>query len=348
MIKVRLQTIQGQLLSEQVISNFPATLGRDASSSIVLNESGVSGSHAELDWDGQVLTVRDLGSRNGTFVEKERITLATVNIPCSIVLGSQVLMEVEKADSAVLARAEKLAPKPLKRPVRQTPPIPVQAEPVVKDIEIIEGWERYWHQLKNLPPRPVLLAMIGLAGAFALLHLIVFRESFLLSVAIGIGAASGCAIVSALLAAVLALPGILFRGSYDIKPLFIQCCVCSMVMTIQLAVLRPAMLMDYFGVLAQMLSLPLILAASLPGAYVFLFTTFSHKHAKRLAVASMIFAAAGIFIEGRKVFNVDRQALMREALLGEFRGTRGLAGSATGVKSVTDDIRAFGRKVTPQ
>ncbi len=45
------------------------------------NHDMVSGRHAQLEWDGQRLAVRDLGSSNGTFVNERRITGLTVVEP---------------------------------------------------------------------------------------------------------------------------------------------------------------------------------------------------------------------------------------------------------------------------
>ncbi len=51
-----------------------ATVGADASNDLVLDESAVSGVHAVLERLGNTWSVRDVGSRNGTFVNGERVT----------------------------------------------------------------------------------------------------------------------------------------------------------------------------------------------------------------------------------------------------------------------------------
>lgn len=351
MIKIRFRLASGEVIEERTVERFPAAIGRDSSCDITVSDSGVSSRHAEIECDGYWLTVRDLGSRNGTFVGTEQINSTKLKLPCAVQLGSSVTMEVESAaGNQVMAVRQSQMPKAMKRPESPHVPMPSMPEPVpamrtvvVDDADVIEGWELYWHMLKKAPPRPILLGMMALAALYTILHYAVFRESFLFSLGCGLGAALGCAIIAAIFAALLALPGILFRGSYDFKPLFITGCGCMMLMTIQTAILRPAMLMEYFGFVAQLLSVPLVVVVSIPFAYVFLFTTFSHRHAKKLAVISIIFAVLGIIGETKKVFSVDRQSLMREALMGEFRSARGLAGSTVEVKSVTDDIRNFGR-----
>ncbi|HEX5752971.1 MAG TPA: FHA domain-containing protein [Archangium sp.] len=48
-------------------------VGRSRTSSLRLTDSRVSGEHASLYWDGDSWLVRDLGSRNGTFLENQHL-----------------------------------------------------------------------------------------------------------------------------------------------------------------------------------------------------------------------------------------------------------------------------------
>ncbi|TNE87845.1 MAG: FHA domain-containing protein [Deltaproteobacteria bacterium] len=50
-----------------------AVLGRAASAELTLDDRRVSGEHASIYWDGSEWRVRDLGSRNGTFVGDTRV-----------------------------------------------------------------------------------------------------------------------------------------------------------------------------------------------------------------------------------------------------------------------------------
>ena len=49
------------------------TLGADPENDLVLNDNLVSGRHARLRWDGAGWWLEDLGSKNGTLVNGERI-----------------------------------------------------------------------------------------------------------------------------------------------------------------------------------------------------------------------------------------------------------------------------------
>lgn len=48
-------------------------IGRSPASDLVLAEKNVSGQHAVLEWNGLVWQLQDLGSRNGTYVDNQRV-----------------------------------------------------------------------------------------------------------------------------------------------------------------------------------------------------------------------------------------------------------------------------------
>jgi hypothetical protein len=48
------------------------TLGAGQDNDVVLGDAFVSGRHARLKWDGSDWWVEDLGSRNGTFIDRQR------------------------------------------------------------------------------------------------------------------------------------------------------------------------------------------------------------------------------------------------------------------------------------
>src|SRR5690349_12679947 len=68
------------------------TIGKDASSDLVVDDPCVSRRHCVLEWRGTALYVRDLGSRNGTFVDDRRIDCAELTPGAVLVVGSTRLV----------------------------------------------------------------------------------------------------------------------------------------------------------------------------------------------------------------------------------------------------------------
>lgn len=55
-------------------------LGAEQDNDVVLGDAYVSGKHARLSWDGSNWWVEDLGSRNGTFIDRQRCLSHTSQI----------------------------------------------------------------------------------------------------------------------------------------------------------------------------------------------------------------------------------------------------------------------------
>ncbi len=66
-------------LQRTPLDRLPFSLGRSPESSLVLSSSHVSKSHAEVYSDGLTLRVRDLGSRNGTYLNRQLVADAPLH-----------------------------------------------------------------------------------------------------------------------------------------------------------------------------------------------------------------------------------------------------------------------------
>jgi sigma-B regulation protein RsbU (phosphoserine phosphatase) len=73
-------------------------IGRDPSCDVVISEATVSRRHAEVKWDGQELTVEDLGSSGGTFVNDARVQHAVVQPGDVLRLGPRTEYQVRPDD----------------------------------------------------------------------------------------------------------------------------------------------------------------------------------------------------------------------------------------------------------
>jgi diguanylate cyclase (GGDEF)-like protein len=66
--------VHGSQLGQVLRLDMPVChIGRHQDSELWLNDSGVSRRHAEIEFDGQVYMLKDLGSANGTFVRGQRV-----------------------------------------------------------------------------------------------------------------------------------------------------------------------------------------------------------------------------------------------------------------------------------
>ena len=74
------------------LNDNPVTIGRADSSTLVVSDDYVSNNHARLRPDGDAWVLEDLGSTNGTFLDRERVTAATkVPIGTPIRIGKTVM-----------------------------------------------------------------------------------------------------------------------------------------------------------------------------------------------------------------------------------------------------------------
>ena len=64
---------------EIVLSGFPVRVGRRLGSSIHLDDRWVSRDHCEITREEDLLTVRDLGSKHGTFVNGQEVRVAQLH-----------------------------------------------------------------------------------------------------------------------------------------------------------------------------------------------------------------------------------------------------------------------------
>src|SRR5437868_1138743 len=90
---IQLQVVEGPQAGEQFDLDGQVVVGRDPESAqLVLQDAEASRRHAELTPAGQSLSVEDLGSTNGTFVNGSRIAKQRILIPGDqLTIGTTVL-----------------------------------------------------------------------------------------------------------------------------------------------------------------------------------------------------------------------------------------------------------------
>ncbi len=103
------------------------TIGRLDDNNFQIAEPSVSSHHCELSQRGGDIVVKDLSSTNGTFINGEKITEATLK-PGQILRLGQVEMRLESGAAAAAAAAAA----PAKKPLEKTMVIGVQAQDLDK------------------------------------------------------------------------------------------------------------------------------------------------------------------------------------------------------------------------
>lgn len=93
----KLTVVDGELKGTAVpLSTSVITIGRAADSTIVLREDYVSNKHARIYPSGSDWVVEDLGSTNGTWIEKTRIATPTVLEPGQSLRIGRTTMRIGK------------------------------------------------------------------------------------------------------------------------------------------------------------------------------------------------------------------------------------------------------------
>jgi len=77
----------GELRFEKAIEHVPFSLGRSSDNDLILNKAGVSRYHASINGDGVRFTFEDMGSRNGSFVNGEKVKSAILSLDDEIKIG---------------------------------------------------------------------------------------------------------------------------------------------------------------------------------------------------------------------------------------------------------------------
>jgi pSer/pThr/pTyr-binding forkhead associated (FHA) protein len=94
-MRIKITLMDGTVVLDEERKDFPLKLGRHAPCDIVILAPGVSGQHLEI-FKNEVgkYFLRDLGSRNGTHLNDERVNLVPVDFPCTFSLGKKVFVEL--------------------------------------------------------------------------------------------------------------------------------------------------------------------------------------------------------------------------------------------------------------
>lgn len=105
------------------------SIGRDENRDIFILDSGVSRKHARLTVQGNIYTLEDLGSTNGTYVNGQRLTAPKALQPNDVILlGDKVklLVELKQYDPEATVQAVAPVVPPIAQPRPAPQPSPAQ------------------------------------------------------------------------------------------------------------------------------------------------------------------------------------------------------------------------------
>jgi pSer/pThr/pTyr-binding forkhead associated (FHA) protein len=86
-------TLNNKVLGNHMVAaDRPVTIGRHSDNHISIDNMAVSAHHAKISFDDQKLVVVDLGSRNGTLVNNEKITRCTLTHQDWVTIGKHIII----------------------------------------------------------------------------------------------------------------------------------------------------------------------------------------------------------------------------------------------------------------
>ena len=324
--------MDGVLLFEQAVSlSKPIVLGRRGPATLVIADPLVSSAHVELSSDGKWLMLRDLGSQNGTFVAGKRVKDSKLPLPCQLNLGGGVNVDVSQAvDVAEDVTQVRAAPKAVKTAMGRV------AAPS------LTPWLDVWVRLSALSARAIVLAALAGTVGFLGAGWILVRLPPASNLVVGVGLLVSMLVGSLMLAALLAIPGLLIRGAYDVKPMYVGLMSCIFLTMVCSELLIPLTHGGGLGILWTFIIVPLSGLAAFTFFFPLLMTTLPHKWGKallRMSLSLSIMSAVGYL---KKEHSRDRQAYMQKV----FEESRSnlvavVAGQTVSSEQVGDDLSAL-------
>jgi pSer/pThr/pTyr-binding forkhead associated (FHA) protein len=170
MPRLLLEIVEGPGAGRQVRLDRPVVLGRDAGADVVLDDARVSRRHARITPSEGEVVVEDLGSRNGTFVNREQIHAKVSARPGDdVLLGTTVLELRTDADLATRPSVVRPVPPALAAPQRDPSYVGPIAAPERSSGEA--RLERYMDRRTKAQARLAPLAIVVLVLFAVLIYL---------------------------------------------------------------------------------------------------------------------------------------------------------------------------------
>lgn len=205
-----------------------------------------------------------------------------------------------------------------------------------------QSWEEIWFQLSSFEARKIVIYTILVDIIFGAVNWAVLQGNPLEAAAYAGGFGLGVLFGGWLLAAILAVPGWLIRGQYNIKPLFIGIIIATFLSSFVSDMLLPLSFEPNFGFVWKSLAYSLLLASTLCSVFILLFTTFPHRWGRGLTIATLILAVVVAFGWTQNQAFKNRQTYLQSVFANNRVGVaRILAGKTVPPSQVAMDLLTF-------
>ena len=153
-------TVKGSVVGEYVIEKDVFTIGRDPGNDVRIESQVVSARHARVFLAGDGVTIEDMQSTNGTFVNRRKVVASALNDGDEISIGRHTLtFHTDRPSSQSGADIERTMPiEPIPAPVKPAPSVdaatPAKSAPVPDSeknasLIMLKGGERKVFALKG-------------------------------------------------------------------------------------------------------------------------------------------------------------------------------------------------------
>lgn len=102
-VVIKISTPEGEERIEEI--ELPARFGRSLECDISLHDSGISRYHFIIEREGEKILLKDLGSRNGTFLNGKEVSISTIK-PGDVIRAGDTSIEVIEIDISGIFKTE--------------------------------------------------------------------------------------------------------------------------------------------------------------------------------------------------------------------------------------------------
>jgi len=328
----------GKILIEGEFDQFPLIIGRAAPAKLIIPEGDISRQHLEINWDGRILSLTDLKSRNGIFVAGKRIETGVFSLPCTVHIGTGIRMELTRNHGETVGEA-------VVEPSPKALPLPIRGKAAKKVPESAVASARHakflWEWACGIRNHWIFAAALVFGCVYGIFRFAVIRDDINSAVLTAIGAPLGLLLAGMLSAATLALPGWLIRGSYDLKPMVVGFSLAGMAYLFA-GDLTVFVFAPLVGHIVKLLIIAAIVFASFSSWISFLMTTFpSHWRGALLRVA-VILGVVSTFGASKALVFISRQELLNKLFsLQSGDVVRSIGGPVVAPVDLVNDLRRF-------